>query len=393
MKVGVIGAGTMGSGIAQVASTANCQVYLYDSQVAALDKSQQKLAQIMERLVMKGRLTEEKAQQIQQNIYYVQDLNELASSDLVIEAIIENPEIKKQVFSQLEPLLSAEAIIASNTSSLSIASLAAVCQRPERFVGIHFFNPAPLMKLVEIIPAVQTSTIVLGRANDIIASWGKHTVIAKDTPGFIVNRVARPFYGEALRIYDEGIADIPTIDWAMKQIGQFRMGPFELMDFIGNDVNYTVTETVFKAFYFDPRYRPSFTQKRMSEAGYLGRKSGRGYYDYKAGASHPAPKADNKLGQAIVDRIVVMLINEAADALHFKVASREDIDAAMTKGVNYPKGLLSWADEIGIENCVERLDQLFDYYRESRYRCSPLLRKMAEAGSRFFPTEKATPHF
>lgn len=392
MKVGVIGAGTMGSGIAQVASTANCQVYLYDSQFAALDKSQQKLAQIMDRLVMKGRLTQEKAQQIQQNIHYVQDLNELASSDLIIEAIIEHPEIKKQVFSQLEPLLSAEAIIASNTSSLSIASLAAVCQRPDRFIGIHFFNPAPLMKLVEIIPAVQTAEPILKKANEIVTSWGKHAVIAKDTPGFIVNRVARPFYGEALRIYDEGIADIPTIDWAMKTIGRFRMGPFELMDFIGNDVNYTVTETVFKAFYFDPRYRPSFTQKRMSEAGYLGRKSGKGYYDYQEGVTNPTPTEDTVLGQTIVDRIVGMLINEAADALYFRIASREDIDSAMTKGVNYPKGLLAWADEIGIETCVQRIDDLFDLYHESRYRCSPLLRKMSASDSRFFSSEKATHH-
>lgn len=392
MNIGVIGAGTMGSGIAQVASTANCQVYLYDSHLAALERSEQHLAKIMDRLVMKGRLTPEKAQQVQDNIHYVQDLNQLAKADLVIEAIVENPDIKKQVFQRLEPLLSTDAIIASNTSSLSIASLAAACQHPERFIGIHFFNPAPLMKLVEIIPAVQTEPTVLAKANEVIASWGKHTVIAKDTPGFIVNRVARPFYGEALRIYDEGLADIPTIDWAMKNIGQFRMGPFELMDFIGNDVNYTVTETVFKAFYYDPRYRPSFTQKRMSEAGYLGRKSGRGYYDYQKGASKPAPTEDAALGQAIVDRIVVMLINEAADALHFRIASREDIDSAMTKGVNYPKGLLSWADEIGMETCVKRLDQLFDLYHESRYRCSPLLRKMAANGELFFSSEKATHH-
>lgn len=392
MKVGIIGAGTMGSGIAQVASTANCQVYLYDAQAAALEKSQKQLVKIMERLVQKGRLSEDKAQQIQQNITYVQDLEQLAASELVIEAIIEHPDIKKQVFQKLEPLLSDTAIIASNTSSLSIASLAASCQRPERFIGIHFFNPAPLMKLVEIIPAVQTARPVLDRANETISAWGKHTVIAKDTPGFIVNRVARPFYGEALRIYDEGIADIPTIDWAMKTIGGFRMGPFELMDFIGNDINYTVTETVFKAFYFDPRYRPSFTQKRMSEAGYLGRKTGKGYYDYQEGATKPAPTEDRVLGQAIVERIVAMLINEAADALHFRIASGEDIDSAMTKGVNYPKGLLAWADEIGIETCVQRMDRLFELYHESRYRCSPLLRRMAASGSRFFSSEKATHH-
>jgi len=382
----------MGSGIAQVAATANCTVYLYDTEEAALAKSKTHLAKIMSRLVEKGRITEEKATEIQRNIHYVQELASLSSAQLVIEAIIEHPEIKKQVFQKLEPLLAEKTILASNTSSLSIASLAAACQRPQQFLGIHFFNPAPLMKLVEVIPAVQTEQSVLEEAQKIIQSWGKHTVVTKDTPGFIVNRVARPFYGEALRIYDEGIADIPTIDWAMKTIGQFRMGPFELMDFIGNDVNYTVTETVFKAFYYDPRYRPSFTQKRMSEAGYLGRKSGRGYYNYQEGATTAVPTKDAVLGQSIVDRIVVMLINEAADALHYHIASRDDIDSAMTKGVNYPKGLLRWADEIGIDQCVTRLDQLFEHYHESRYRCSPLLRKMAAAGSRFFPSEKMTHH-
>ena len=389
MKVGIIGAGTMGSGIAQVAASADCQVSLFDTKPEALAKSQQKLAKIMNRLIEKGRLTPIAANTIQANIKYVDTLEAMAESELIIEAIVEDPTIKKAVFSTLESLVSRECIIASNTSSLSIASLAATCQHPERFIGIHFFNPAPLMKLVEIIPAVQTSNTVKNKARSIIIDWGKLTVLAKDTPGFIVNRVARPFYGEALRIYDEGIADIATIDWAMKTIGGFRMGPFELMDFIGNDINYTVTETVFKTFYYDPRYRPSFTQKRMAEAGYLGKKSGRGYYDYREGAEKPKPTEDLIIGQAIVDRIVAMLVNEAADALHYSVASKVDIDTAMTKGVNYPKGLLEWADEWGICTCVERLDALFEEYHETRYRCSPLLRKMLKAGTRFYPEKAA----
>jgi 3-hydroxybutyryl-CoA dehydrogenase len=389
MKVGIIGAGTMGSGIAQVAASADCQVSLFDTKPEALAKSQQKLAKIMNRLIEKGRLTPIAANTIQANIKYVDTLEAMAESELIIEAIVEDPTIKKAVFSTLESLVSRECIIASNTSSLSIASLAATCQHPERFIGIHFFNPAPLMKLVEIIPAVQTSNTVKNKARSIIIGWGKLTVLAKDTPGFIVNRVARPFYGEALRIYDEGIADVATIDWAMKTIGGFRMGPFELMDFIGNDINYTVTETVFKAFYYDPRYRPSFTQKRMAEAGYLGKKSGRGYYDYREGAEKPKPTEDIVIGQAIVDRIVAMLVNEAADALHYSVASKVDIDTAMTKGVNYPKGLLEWADEWGICTCVERLDALFEEYHETRYRCSPLLRKMLKAGTRFYPEKAA----
>jgi len=244
------------------------------------------------------------------------------------------------------------------------------------------------MKLVEIIPAVQTSNNVLEKSQKLIDSWGKLTVVAKDTPGFIVNRVARPFYAEALRILEEGVADVPTIDWAMTEIAGFRMGPFTLMDYIGNDVNYTVTETVFTAFYFDPRYKPAFTQKRLSEAGYLGRKSGKGFYDYSENAKNTEPIKDQQLGKNIVSRIITMLINEAADAVFWQIASKKDIDLAMTKGVNYPKGLLQWADEIGIAKCVKRMDKLYKIYGEDRYRCSPLLRKMAKKGTTFFEKEK-----
>jgi 3-hydroxybutyryl-CoA dehydrogenase len=288
------------------------------------------------------------------------------------------------VFSELESYVSDTCIIASNTSSLSIASIAASLKKPDRCVGIHFFNPAPLMKLVEVIPAIQTSSETLEKSIESIASWGKTVAVAKDTPGFIVNRVARPFYGEALRIYEEGIADFATIDYSLKTIGGFRMGPFELMDFIGNDVNYTVTETVFKAFYFDPRYKPAFTQKRFAEAGYLGRKSGIGYYDYTEGAIKPTPIKNEVLAQDIFDRVLVMLINEAADALFLHIASAADIDNAMTKGVNYPKGLLAWADEKSINWCVSKLDELYNEYHEDRYRCSPLLRKMNREHKTFF---------
>ena len=232
------------------------------------------------------------------------------------------------------------------------------------------------MPLVEIIPAIQTSPNTLERSRKWIDNWGKVTVLVKDTPGFIVNRVARPFYGESLRIYEEGIADIPTIDWAMREIGGFRMGPFELMDFIGNDINYTVTETIFRSFFYDPRYKPSFTQKRMVEAGYLGRKSGKGYYDYTEHTEKLTPIKDKNLGENIVDRILVMLINEAVETLFLNIATKEDIDLAMTKGVNYPKGLFVWADEKGSDWCVRKMDQLYDEYREDRYRCSPPLRRM-----------------
>ena len=384
MNVGIIGGGTMGSGIAQVAATAGCKVKLFDTSQEALDKAKAGLEKILLRLIEKGRMASEEKHRIQANIRYVDSLKELADSDLTIEAIIENIDIKKKVFSELESYVSETCIIASNTSSLSIASIAASLKKPERCVGIHFFNPAPLMKLVEVIPAIQTSSETLKKSIDTIASWGKTVAVAKDTPGFIVNRVARPFYGEALRIYEEGIADFATIDYSLKTLGGFRMGPFELMDFIGNDVNYTVTETVFTAFYFDSRYKPAFTQKRFSEAGYLGRKSGKGYYDYTEGAMKPSPSINEALSQGIFDRVLVMLINEAADALFLNIASAADIDNAMTKGVNYPKGLLAWADEKGINWCVSKLDDLYNEYHEDRYRCSPLLRKMNRENKTFF---------
>ena len=383
-QVGIIGSGTMGSGIAQVAATAGCKVILIDSSPDALQNAKNNLDRILKRLIEKGRIDGAESSRIKENISYSDSLEALRNSDLVIEAIVEDMAVKQEVFKTLEKVLSKNAIIASNTSSLSIASIAAALEKPKRCIGIHFFNPAPVMKLVEIIPAVQTSDKTLKTAIETISSWGKIVAVAKDTPGFIVNRVARPFYGEALRIYEEGIADFATIDWAIKSIGGFRMGPFELMDFIGNDVNYTVTETVFKAFYYDPRYKPSFTQKRLSEAGYLGRKSGKGYYDYSEKAENPQPVEDVAMAQKIFDRVLVMLINEAADALFWNIASAEDIDSAMTKGVNYPKGLLLWADEKGIDWCVSKLDALYDEYREDRYRCSPLLRRMNKEQQTFY---------
>ena len=388
MNVGIIGSGTMGSGIAQVAATSGCKVKIYDTNNAALYKAKATLEKILNRLIEKGRIDEVEKNRIQDNISYVDNLKELSDSNLTIEAIIENLDIKKKVFLELESYVADDCIITSNTSSLSIASIAASLQKPERCVGIHFFNPAPLMQLVEVIPAIQTSKEVLEKSIQTISDWNKVVAVAKDTPGFIVNRVARPFYGESLRIYEEGIADFATIDESLKSLGGFRMGPFELMDFIGNDVNYTVTETVFTAFYFDPRYKPAFTQKRFAEAGYLGRKSGKGYYNYdetgKMDTSCHPELVEGSLAQQIFDRVLAMLINEASDALFLNIASAEDIDNAMTKGVNYPKGLLTWADEKGINWCVEKLDELYNEYHEDRYRCSPLLRKMNRENITFF---------
>ncbi|MGC1472483.1 MAG: 3-hydroxyacyl-CoA dehydrogenase NAD-binding domain-containing protein [Psychroserpens sp.] len=388
--VGIIGSGTMGSGIAQVAATSGCKVKLYDTNQSALDKAKAALEKILSRLIEKGRIDFEEKNRIQSNILYVNNLKDLSDSNLTVEAIIENLDIKQKVFSELETYVADDCIIASNTSSLSMASIASSLKKPERCIGIHFFNPAPLMKLVEVIPAIQTSKEVLDKSIQIIKNWNKVVAVAKDTPGFIVNRVARPFYGEALRIYEEGLADFSTIDHSLKTLGGFKMGPFELMDFIGNDVNYTVTETVFTAFYFDPRYKPAFTQKRFAEAGYLGRKSGKGYYGYDVNGkiinnnNVTVSAVEESLKEQIFNRVLVMLINEAADALFLNIASAEDIDNAMTKGVNYPKGLLAWADEKGLDWCVTRMDDLYNEYHEDRYRCSPLLRKMNRENRTFF---------
>jgi 3-hydroxybutyryl-CoA dehydrogenase len=383
MKVSVIGAGTMGAGIAQIAATNGHEVCLYDSFDGAIENAEKKLIKILNRLVEKERITKEENKNILDRINFSKEIKEVEGSGLIIEAIIENLDIKQKIFSEIEKIVDDKCILASNTSSLSIASIASACSKAERVIGVHFFNPAPLMPLVEIISAVQTSETTLNNTKTIIDSWGKVTVIAKDTPGFIVNRVARPFYGEALRIYEEGIADFATIDWAMREIGGFRMGPFQLMDYIGNDINYTVTETVFTSFYFDPRYKPSFTQKRMMEAGYLGRKTGRGYYDY-SNEDLAIANEDRDLGKKILWRVLSMLINEAADALFLNIATKEDIDLAMTKGVNYPKGLLVWADEIGIENVLKQLEDLQTEYGEDRYRPSPLLKRMAAENKTFY---------
>lgn len=384
MKVGVLGAGTMGAGIAQVAAQAGHEVVLVDLNQDILNKAKVGHEKVFARLVEKGKISTDEADTVLARISYSQLTADFSEVGIVIEAIIENLGVKKKVFEELETIVDANTVLASNTSSLSIASIGAALKDATRVIGIHFFNPAPLMPLVEIIPAVQTSDAVLNTAKDLIDSWEKITVVCKDTPGFIVNRVARPFYGEALRIYEEGVADFATIDWALTKLGGFKMGPFTLMDYIGNDINYTVTETVFTAFYFDPRYRPSFTQKRHFEAGYLGRKSGRGYFDYSENAAQPVAQENTELGQKIVDRILVMLMNEAIDALFLNIASKEDIDLAMMNGVNYPKGLLQWAEEKTLPWVLNQLEELFTEYSEDRYRPSALLRRMVREGKTHF---------
>lgn len=372
--LGVLGAGSMGSGIAQVAATHGWEVQLVDINEEAIVSARTKLQKILNRQVEKGRMTDLEVREIMGRIYFGTSMSSFEQADMVIEAIVENLEVKRKVFSQIEEVVSDDCLLATNTSSLSVTAIASAIQQPERFIGIHFFNPAPLMKLVEIIPAIQTDSSITDKAKSVIDSWQKYTVLVKDTPGFIVNKVARPFYGEGIKIYEEGLATPVTIDWIMKELGGFRMGPFELTDYIGHDVNYKVTESVWRAFYCDGRYKPSLAQKSLVNAQYFGRKTGRGFYDYAEGATQPIPDKDKAKGEVILHRILAMLINEAADTVYLGICSEEDVEIAMTKGVNYPKGLLAWGQELGYGYVVQLLDDLYDRYHEERYRVSPWLR-------------------
>jgi len=389
LTVGVLGAGAMGTGIAQVAAAAGHQVVIADAVPGAVSKARANIAKAMEREVDKGRLTRDAATEMVGRIEFrdaplTESITAFSRCGLAIEAIVEDLATKQALFHVLERVVAPDAVLATNTSSLSVASIASSCAVSGRVVGIHFFNPAPVMPLVEIVPWLGGDGIVASSSYALMQRWRKTPVLASDTPGFIVNRIARPYYGESIRILEEGVADAPTIDWALKEFGKFRMGPFELMDFIGNDVNFAVTKSVFEGFFFDPRYKPSLTQRRLVDAGFLGKKSGRGYYDYRDGATAPPPKMDATLGLVIFQRVLAMLINEAIDAVHMRVASPTDIDLAMTKGVNYPKGLLAWANEIGLDQVLADLERLQSEYGEDRYRPSPLLRRMVRDGKRFF---------
>lgn len=388
ITIGILGAGAMGSGIAQVAAAAGHPVTVVDARVDAVARARTALEKALARDVEKGRRDRAAADALLARITWgasgadAPDLAPFAGCGLVIEAIIEQLAVKQASFEAIERVVGPDCILATNTSSLSVTAIAAACQRADRVIGVHFFNPAPLMPLVEIVPALQTAVGLTGDVQALVAGWGKTTVVAKDTPGFIVNRVARPFYGEALRMLEEGFADAPTIDWAMRELAGFRMGPFELMDLIGHDVNYAVTSSVWEAMYYDPRYRPAITQRRLVEAGFLGRKSGRGFYGYGDDAPRPEPSRDELRGREVVDRILAMLINEAVDAVHLNVATPHDVELAMTKGVNYPKGLLAWGQELGFARVLDRLEALQREYAEDRYRPSPLLRRAASTGER-----------
>jgi 3-hydroxybutyryl-CoA dehydrogenase len=402
----------MGAGIAQLAAQTGHDVLLYDISEEFVKRGHQRIGKALQSRVDRGKLAGEEMASTLGRISTTTARDDAAAYDVVIEAAPEDLELKREIFSTLSQKSDPNAILATNTSSLSITAIAAAARRPEQVVGLHFFNPAPVMQLIEVIPGRQTSSTTVQAASELARAMGKLPVIAADMPGFIVNRVARPFYGESLRMLSEGTASIAQIDAALKSAG-FAMGPFELMDLIGIDVNFAVTKSVYEAYFGEPRYRPHPIQQRMVEAGTLGRKSGAGFYYYhdgemgdpayipvapmlhrRGGGIIPADTQASFLGGAgiavdsldetggeIVTRVLAMIINEAASAVGEGVASVRDVDRAMKLGTNYPKGPLRWGDEIGLDVVLDVLRALHSTLGDDRYRPSPLLIRLVAAGT------------
>jgi 3-hydroxybutyryl-CoA dehydrogenase len=371
--IGVVGAGTMGAGIAESAALAGMSVTMVDVAEDALSRGRGTIEKDLDRRVKKGRLSGEDRGEILGRISTTTSLGDLAGASLVVEAVVENLDLKKKIFSDLEGVVEEGVILASNTSSLSVAGIAAGTEHPERVVGMHFFNPVPAMKLVEVVTGPSTAPEVVSRTEEIAEGLGKTPIRVSDTPGFVVNRVARPFYLEALRIVEAG-GEAREVDAALRDAG-FRMGPLELADLIGMDVNLAVSESLFERSYYQPRFRPSVLQRSMVEAGLLGRKSGRGFYDY--GAEGRDESGDGgEPSEDLALRVVSCIVNEAFLALSEGVATAEDIDRAMKLGANYPKGPFEWAEEIGAGEIVRKLDSLREAHGDA-YLAALLLRKRA----------------
>ena len=381
-SVAVIGVGAMGSGIAQIAAQAGHEVHLVDASEGAATAAIERLASTLAGLAAKGRITLAQADAATANLHVADSAAALPECGLVIEAIREDLLDKRALFAALAGSQPPGTLLASNTSSLDITAIAQGLPHPERVLGLHFFNPPPLMRLVEVIHGQQTSDESLAAATDLMRAWGKTTVRCTSTPGFIVNRVARPFYGEAQRLVEAGVADAATIDLVMREFGGFRMGPMELTDLIGQDVNLAVGTSVWEQTGHDQRYAPTDLQRQLVADGRLGRKSGRGVFRYD-GAGQPLDASpDRALAAALatgpivtnpVGRTLAMLVNEAVDLVARGEASAEDVDTAMELGTNYPKGPIAWGAEIGFDVIAAQLRQLDAAFPGGRYRPSPAL--------------------
>jgi 3-hydroxybutyryl-CoA dehydrogenase len=392
--VGVLGAGTMGAGIAQVVAEAGIDAIVHDPVEGATERALTRIGGFLERKVDKEQLSVSDASDALGRIRPVESIEALAAADIVIEAIPEEIGLKREAFRRLDATAAESAILATNTSSLSVASIAAATRIPSRVAGMHFFNPVPLMALVEVIAGPMTSPETADTVALFSRRLGKTPVVASDTPGFIVNRVARPYYLEAFRIIGEGAAGIESVDEAMRGIG-FRMGPFELIDAIGADVNFAVSVSVFEQLFGDPRYRPHPLQRALVEAGRLGRKTNGGCYEYGADGARGLPWSGlarravgprvPTLDQAQIEaRILATIVNEAASAVAEAVASPDAVDTAMRLGTNWPDGPLAWGERIGLASVVHTLDALHAAVPDGRYRASPLLRSLADADGSFF---------
>ncbi|MGH9467507.1 MAG: 3-hydroxyacyl-CoA dehydrogenase [Terriglobales bacterium] len=338
MRVAIIGAGAMGAGIAQVAATAGETVRLYDARAEAPAAAIAGVRKRFEQLAAKGKMAPAAAEAASARLSAATRLEEFADAELVIEAVVEDLGVKQALFRTLDAVVGADCLLATNTSSLSLAAIASVLNAPERLAGMHFFNPAPLMELVEVVGSVVTAPAALDSIEALARKWGKAPVRVRATPGFIVNRVARPYYAEGLRLLAEGSTDPATLDALLREAGGFRMGPCELMDLIGQDVNFAVTSSVFHAFFGDPRFQPSLVQQELVEAGWLGRKTGRGFFTYGKDAVPPVPREEAP--QPAPERIALAGIpgdDRLADAL---AARLEHAGIAVSRDAHMPTDVL-----------------------------------------------------
>lgn len=384
--VAVIGAGAMGSGIAQVAATAGHPVALVDAVTGAVEEAVARIIASLQRQEAKGRISSAQLEEIVERITPVESVAGLPPCGLVVEAVREDLETKRALLTRVAASQPADAVLATNTSSLDITAIAAGIPGPGRVIGLHFFNPPAAMRLVEVVGGAESAAQVLEAATELMRAWGKAPVRCTSTPGFIVNRVARPFYGEAQRMLMDGVADAATLDAAVRSAG-FRMGPLELTDFIGQDVNLAVGTSVWEQTGRDPRYEPTELQQQLVAAGHLGRKSGQGVYRYGPdGSALDAVPDQARVAELLagpletnpVARTLAMLVNEAVDLVRRGEATAEDVDTAMTLGTNYPRGPIAWGRDIGYAVVAEQLAALDRAFPGGRYRPSPAL---AEGGA------------